>query len=113
MNETAREKRHRKNRLHLADMLENRITDKQFNMTYLTNECGTVGCALGIAAMSGEFGYGWNPVDGGIAVKDGMVAWWTDVGKALFGAQATCQVFFNPVYACSDRETVAQALRDI
>lgn len=51
----------RKNRLKLADMLEYRVRDDQFKMITWTNECGTVGCALGIAVLSGEFeGLGWN-----------------------------------------------------
>ena len=42
------QRQQRKNRLHLADMLENRIEDDNFDMANF-NKCGTIGCALGIA----------------------------------------------------------------
>jgi len=101
-------KQQRRNRLHLADMLENRIADKNFNIRVWTNDCGTVGCALGIAVLSGEFGYGWNK---GLPVKNGREAYWWEVGPDLFGDYTYTNVFtdFNP----RSRQTVAAELRAI
>ena len=107
------EKQQRKNRLHLADILENRISDENFNMGYWTNYCGTVGCALGIAIMSGEFGYGWNKTEHGvpIAVKNGKEVYWCDAGDELFGYK-TCQNVLLRAERRS-RQTVAAELRAI
>lgn len=105
------ESQQRKNRLALADMLEHRITNKQFCMLSFTNKCGTIGCALGIAVLSGEFGYGWSPINGGEPVKDGeTVSWWT-VGPRLFGQEAYKYVMLN--MAKRSRKTVAAELRAI
>lgn len=49
-------KEQQRNCLKLADILEQHVSDKQFDMgTYgrADNVCGTVGCALGWGAMSG------------------------------------------------------------
>ena len=40
---------------HLADWLEEKVTDDTLDMTRWINECGTVGCALGWATMIPEF----------------------------------------------------------
>lgn len=109
-------KQQRKNRLHLADMLENRITDEQFDMRHFTNACGTVGCALGIAALSGEFGYGWRPDPShysgvGDAVKDGKIVMWNAMGYDLFGDRATEDIFYES--RARSRQTVAAELRAI
>jgi hypothetical protein len=98
----------RKNRLALADMLENRISDKNFRMEITSNECGTVGCALGIAVLSGEFGYGWNA---GYPVKDGQQVGWMGVGIDLFGDETTIDIFWNTIPR--SRQTVAAELREI
>lgn len=95
------EAQQRKNRLKLADMLEHRVTDEQFNMETYTNECGTVGCALGIAVLSGEFcGLGWNQtkmqyVHGSyiFPVIDGRRAAWWEAGELFFGERAMNLVF--------------------
>jgi hypothetical protein len=104
-----------KNRLHLADILENRIEDKNFDMSSYTNECGTIGCALGIAVLSGEFGYRatlptddtgiWDPV------KRGKITTWPEAGIDLFGETAFYKVFLrdNP----RPRQKVAAELRAI
>lgn len=104
-------KQQRKNRLHLADMLENRITDDQFDMGTFTNECGTVGCALGIAVLSGEFGYGWNPIHGGEPVKNGNRVYWWQVGPDVFGGHTYSTVFLN--MKTRSRRKVAAELRAI
>lgn len=105
----------RKNRLHLADMLENRIEDKNFDMSSYTNECGTIGCALGIAVLSGEFGYRATlPTDDtGILdpVKNGKITTWPEAGIDQFGETAFFKVFLrdNP----RPRQKVAAELRAI
>lgn len=103
----------RRNRLHLADMLENRITDDNFNMGDWTNHCGTVGCALGIAIMSGEFGYGWNKNRHGvpIAVKNGKEVYWCDAGDELFGYKTYQDVLLRTERR--SRQAVAAELRAI
>ena len=117
MSKTAQEKRQRKNRLHLADMLENRVKDSQFNMATFSSDCGTMGCALGIAVMSGEFGYGWNTEDGFFGckiprpVKNGQFDEWENVGPELFGDFTMNTVFWNT--NPRTRQQVAQELRDI
>ena len=98
----------RKNRLHLADMLENRIKDTNFDMAMFSNHCGTIGCALGIAVMSGEFGYGWRDCT---AVKNGRFVDWDDAGADLFGEQTHDDVFLN--YNERSRQAVAAELRAI
>jgi hypothetical protein len=106
-------KQQRKNRLALADMLENRVTDKQFNMDSFTQQCGTVGCALGIAVMSGEFGYGWHPYNAisSTPVKDGKAVSWDFAGSELFGMDAMDYVFWNTCQR--PRQKVAAELRAI
>jgi hypothetical protein len=104
----------RKNRLALADMLENRISDKNFDMSEWTNDCGTIGCALGIAVLSGEFeGYRWGKdADGfGVPVKDGKEQHWNNTGSKLFGYEAMNNVFCNDFRRSKER--VAAELRAI
>lgn len=104
----------RANRLALADMLEHRVTDEQFDMSSWTNDCGTVGCALGIAALSGEFnGLGWNRdhLGGIVPVIAGHLQGWNSVGCALFGFEALDEVFKH-AYPRS-RARVARELRAI
>ena len=106
----------RKNRLALADMLEHRVTNKQFDMAEFTNHCGTAGCALGMAVMSGEFGYGWHPMWGGMAVKDGVEAAWEEVADDVFGEGTFSSIFTGMVYSReghrkSNRREIAKALR--
>lgn len=105
----------RANRLALADILEHRITDAQFNMCSWSNDCGTVGCALGIAALSGEFaGLGWNNKYGARPVVGGKLRWWEDVGPAFFGAKAYSNVFTSTRHIMlNNRKAVARALRAI
>lgn len=105
------------NRQKLADMLEFRVTDEQFKMRDYANLCGTVGCALGIAVLSGEFeGLGWNrkykkalpqPVIGGKFVL------WRTAGAEFFGYDAHDDVFTNHRYLFARRKEVADALRAI
>lgn len=107
-------KQQRKNRLHLADMLENRIEDKNFKMDEWTNDCGTIGCALGIAILSGEFeGFRWGKDDFGfpIPVKRGKAVSWNTAGEDIFGCRAMQDVFWND-YPRS-RALVAAELRAI
>jgi hypothetical protein len=99
----------RKNRLALAEMLETRVSDKQFDMAEFNNHCATKGCALGIAVMSGEFGYGWNPKWGGEPVKNGKLAGWEAVGIELFGKKAMDDIFCK--FKARSRKTVAAELR--
>lgn len=104
----------RRNRLHLADMLENRIKPHQFDMRQWTNMCGTVGCALGIAVMSGEFGYGWNihRIHGQpIPVRYGNECHWHVIGPELFGDKAHEAVLMN--LNPRTRHQVARELRGI
>lgn len=108
-------KQQRKNRLALADMLENRISDENFEMKSWTNKCGTVGCALGIAVMSGEFGYGWIPPrrgweTTGRPVKNGVIYEWNEIGQDLFG-EKSYRVFYNT--DPRSRQQVAKELRAI
>lgn len=114
MSKTAQEKRQRKNRLHLADMLENRVKDSQFNMATFSNDCGTMGCALGIAVLSGEFD-GVKPAknenDNWVPSRNGVALVWELVGLELFGDFTMNTVFWNT--APRTRQQVAQELRDI
>lgn len=104
----------KKNRLKLADMLEHRVTDKQFNMATFSNDCGTVGCALGIAALSGEFKeLGWNRDRYGkiSPVVRGTFQEWDRVGAAFFGKATMDDVFWSLMQR--SREDVANELRAV
>lgn len=108
----------RANRLHLADMIEHRVTDEQFDMTRYANECGTVGCACGIAALSGEIdGLGWNRNGDGklLPVVDNRLTDWNAIGIAFFGRRAFTDVFIGMAGAQGPtaRKQVADALRAI
>lgn len=124
----------RKNRELLADFLDNDMNDKQFNMgTWARpadNPCGTVGCALGWAAMSGMIpGLGWNynPDDMHkrpayrdiVPIVGGKVQDWDDVGAAFFGETTHHNVFIgDPVDNNQDplrsgRRVIAAMLRTV
>lgn len=118
----------------LADMLEHRVKDEQFNMRHFTKNCGTIGCALGLAALSGEFrdqGLGWHPVRKTVGMNcipetmaafnkgkaeamptlHGCIVYWEEAGEEVFGEKA-----FNSVLLCTNprsRQQVANELREV
>lgn len=116
----------RKNRMVLADYLEERVTNAQFDMSNfcngvpIGNECATVGCALGWAALSGLIpGLGWNRPYKDSSTMEPVVAGkfraWDDVGPHFFGRRAWNKVFVNDRFVDlgASRAEVAQALRHI
>lgn len=116
----------RKNRMVLADYLEERVTDAQFDMSNfcngvpIGNECATVGCALGWAALSGLIpGLSWNRPYKDSPTMEPVVAGkfraWDDVGPHFFGYKAWSDVFINPklIDGSASRAEVARLLRRI
>lgn len=108
-----------KNRRALADIIEHRLADKQFNMAKYANDCGTVGCALGVAALCGEIeGLGWNkhPTGGLHPVANKQALDWHEAAKVFFGTTTGRDVFMGDALKNrlrAGRKEVADALRKI
>lgn len=108
----------RLNRLKLADYIEHELSDKQFDMSTWTQPCGTVGCALGHAAM-GRIIEGLDiriehgsirPVICGEPLDEFIS--WRAAGAHFFGAETHERIFIGLV-GVQSREYVAEALRGI
>lgn len=108
----------KQNRMKLADIIEFRLTDKQFDMGTYAEEtnCGTVGCALGWAALSGEIeGLGWAGSRHNIfPVVEGKEVYWWQAGQQFFGTRTFDRVFINNrLIDSNSRKKVASALSAI
>jgi hypothetical protein len=102
----------------LADFLENEITDNMHAQeTWYalngTSQCGTTGCALGWAAMSGLFpgmDYAMPSAREVVPIINGEIKHFDDFGAQFFGDGAYGQVFYD---TDMNRQETVQALRDL
>lgn len=114
---------HKANVLKLIEIIEV-IPAKQFNMRLYSGsqrQCGTIGCALGWAAMSGEIpGLGWSSLTGDadhsvFPVVNRERSSWSNAGEEVFGWRAdnVFQMCDRVIYSQSSKGQVISRLQEI
>lgn len=78
----------KKNRLMLADYLENQVEDRQYNHAHYWHK--GKGCALGHAAKSGLFGI---TISNGSICENGFLVIGSEVATKMFGAGSYIRIF--------------------